>query len=178
MAMEITRVRKLAEVVERGMLCGVGTTKTLAKADLEAKVEQAITGSYDPELITFDGETVLVHRTPQGWAYRAITTCRLAEDGVLDMANRSMVRGYDTREQAVQAAIYHAVSLSIRTRDWRTEGDLPAILTDPVYRQRVLATGRYERAYDWAKANMAELEGDIVACGRWATEHQNDSRFS
>lgn len=56
-----------------GPVIGVGRTKTEARADAERAAAQAMNGEYRPVILTRDGHTALVWRTPfSGWQYHII----------------------------------------------------------------------------------------------------------
>lgn len=61
-------------VVHHGMP-GQGKNVTEAKKDAGRKLEQAVSGSYEPAVISFRGQAVLVYRHQFGWDY-----CTLADE--------------------------------------------------------------------------------------------------
>lgn len=52
---------------------GSGRTMTEAKKDAGRKIEQAMTGNYQPVMLQSRGIIIILWRDPQGWRYNIIT---------------------------------------------------------------------------------------------------------
>jgi hypothetical protein len=64
-----TTTRRTVKTVERGMLDGKGETLTAAKRDLGDRIDEALTGSYDPAIVGSGAYEAVCYRRPDGWWY-------------------------------------------------------------------------------------------------------------
>lgn len=83
--------------VKHVQVCGInGTGNTIKEARENAldKIETMLDADYSPRLIDVCGMQLIVYRQPFGWNYKLPSNC--------------ISCGYDTREDAVRAATFHA----------------------------------------------------------------------
>ena len=157
--------------VSRGDLTGTGKTVADAKKDLERRIDEALTGDYDPIIVNYNGCSCIVYRCQYGWVKKNLTTEKMTENGFVD-TNYSC--SYNSKDEAVQAAAYHVLSSGSKLDEFHKDEDIPAFLTDPRRRRDLLSTARFQRAYAWVMSNPTEGVTDLH---RWACEHNNDPRF-
>lgn len=154
---------------------GTGRTVTEAKKDAGAKIERALTGSYEPTLLSSRGFIVLVYRDPDGWRSAIIAD----ETGVRERVSHSSGRA--DREEALGEAFANLAQLS-----WDGQEEHPPcleVMTGKIRAghetRRILAdfvTWRgFQLAYRAAKKDQPNA-GDC-AWHRWACEHGSEFAF-
>jgi hypothetical protein len=163
------RVRGL----ERGRLTGAGATVKEARVDLEAKVDAALAGSYDPVLISCGAYMAVIWRAPDGWYYRLREFADVRATGLHEVAGGG---NYDDRESCVQAAAFHVLDIGSGPDDFHVDADIPAFLAHPGKRSTLLSNARFHRAYAHARANGLGAGDDDWH--RWACDHSRDPEFS
>lgn len=160
-----------------GPIAGKGRTLSEARADLNAQLEQAVTGSYEPAIISYNGYHAVVSRTAWGgWQYRTYGPERpLITEGVTD-AGGCVMLGNVSRNEAIQSAAFHVVQLGcpLFTRD----DEIPAFLADPRRRRDLLSWCRWQRAYRYAQQNRPEGRSNEHEWHEWACWHASDPMFA
>lgn len=165
-----------AKTVEQGMLTGQGATVTEAKASLKAKVEAALTGSYEPATVTHGAYTAIVFRQPDGWYYKLRVSVDYTVSGILTVyASNS---GEADRDASIQRAASHVIDIGSGDDEIHGDGDIPAWLTNVDYRRTILGNARFRRAWRWAKENKPEGLDTDHEWHRWACHNDRDPRFA
>jgi len=97
------RYGKITEVWHGG-LQGTGRNITTARADLAAKVDAALEGSYVPVLVHVADSPLaaLVWRDLQGWQYTIIGTSEKPSGAIVSMLNGSSSSGPDATAKDVE----------------------------------------------------------------------------
>jgi hypothetical protein len=169
-----TRRRKTKTYgISKGLLHGTGESATEAKADLNRQVDAALEGSYSPAIVTFDGQTIVVYREPQGWVYKRFDSGEITGEGITDV--RWMSCGTHSRDDMIQQAAHHVISLSSQSTEYRTDADIPAFLTNTELRRSLITNARFQRAYRFAKESRPDKDsGDWHY---WACSNCNDEQF-
>lgn len=153
----------------RGDMTGSGQTAATAKADLESQIDTALTGTYEPRIVTHRGHSALVYRTPSGWQY-ALLREQVAESGIHGVG---FISSAASRERCLQSAAHLVISAASGPDDIYDDADIPAFLEDAELRDTLISCFRFYRAHRWAKNNG--IVGDLH---RWACEHNNEFRFT
>ena len=173
--MTMTRNRRTTtHVADRGVLRGSGSTKAEAKADLERQIDNALTDDHDPALVSYDGETFVVYRTPWGWCYQRIETKQVTDGGIVDI-HWSSLEGLRSRQEVIQAVSHHAIQISPKSRDFHEDSDIPSFLTDKDMREDLLRHAQFHRAYQHAKSTMPDKDSNVWH--HWACQHSRDDQF-
>ena len=162
---------KRAKRVERGTLTGEGASVREAKADLSAKIDAALEGTYRPVVINYKSWTAIVYRDPTGWYY---------------LLNEQFLPGRDSfgycmhyhgdREVCIQHAAFHVLQNACDVYAIRNDADVPEWLSDDKLRSDLVYWCRWQRAAAWAKVNMPELDNNQLH--RWACEHNHEEQFA
>lgn len=168
--------RQTVKVVSRGNVDGYGPTVREARADLEAKVDKALSQSYEPILLSYGGYTLLGYGNPSSWTYKVLRRSDLDKAGPVDVGGCSVERD---RVSCLRSMAYHVVQLGMNIETTRADGDLPDFLTDPGHRRDLLQWARWQRAARWAMQNPAESGvADHNGAHAYACEHERDERFA
>lgn len=169
-----TRRRKTKTYgISRGALRGTGESAADAKADLTRQIDAALEGSYSPAIVSFDGQTIVVYREPQGWVYKRFDSQEITNSGVTDVRWNSC--GASPRDAMVQQAAHHVISLSRQSADFHTDADIPGFLTDVELRRSLIGNARFQMAYRFIKESEPN-KGDSE-WHYWACNHCNDEQF-
>lgn len=91
---------------------GSGRNLTAAKQDAGRKIEAALTGNYNPELLSCRGMSILVFRQPSGWDHVITALSNNPREGTLYAGGN-----YPTRQDAVNAAKNHLAQLAWECED-------------------------------------------------------------
>lgn len=149
---------------------GQGATVTEAKRDAGAKIESAMNGSYEPEVLSSRGWAIILWRSPQGWHSNIIAE---PKDGFRQRINGGS--GRDDRTAGRASALLNLARLS-----WDGSELIPPCLEE-VSRLSALNNGRdtdgrrllgefrswrgFQLAYRRATANgLADCEAHTWAC--------------
>ena len=101
---------------------GQGNTMTDAKKDAGRKIEEAMTGSYQPVMLQSRGIAVILWRDPQGWRYNTITD----EQGKLrEDAFRSYCSGRTDYYEEYASALLHLAQMT-----WDGQEERPPCLDE------------------------------------------------
>lgn len=165
-------VRRKLFIAERGDLESSGPTKSEAKANLERKIDFALTGSYRPVLVKCGPYSVLVWREPSGFSYSILRDTET--DGIHEPSSCAV--GFESRDEAINAACAHAFQIGADITAIRTDSQIPDWVRLPRDRDNILCLGRFQRAYRWAKENQPEgiSPDDGNALHRWACDHDRE----
>jgi hypothetical protein len=168
-----TTTRRTVKTVERGMLDGKGETLTAAKRDLGDRIDEALTGSYDPAIVGYGAYEAVCYRRPDGWWYKMIERSDPSWRGVRDISGGG---GYPTREQCVQAAAFHVLDIGAGPDEFHQDSDIPDFLTSSGLRRDLLGNQRFRRAWRYARDNG--LGATDHEWHGWACDNSRDPRFS
>lgn len=157
---------------ERGNLTGRGPTKAEAKADLESRIDAALSGDYDPAIVRHGDRAALIYRETDGWRYKMLDIASIPA-GLSDAHARN---GADTKTECVQSAAFHVIQIGSDIDSIRTDDDIPAVLADPGKRADILSCFRFYRAYRHAKNTMPDLPE--WQWHQWAGQHSRDDQFA
>jgi hypothetical protein len=161
--------------VERGMLEATGATITEAKAGLDAQIDDALSGSYDPAIVKHGEYSAMVYRTPRGWEYRLFDADRPMDAPGITNISGNCLMGNVSRAEAIQEAVAHVVGLD--GADYHTLDELPPFLTDRSKGYNIITTRRFNRAYRYAKANHPDGSEHGASWHAWAGNNMHDPRF-
>ncbi len=131
---------------------GTGRTLTEARRDAGAKIEQALSGSYDPILLPLPNGTIMVgFRTPtEGWAYWFWREGRLAG---------GCLCGITTREELERVMRRHAAQSTEDARYLEHPSCTPRDHQD--FQDHLV----WQRRYQDAKARgMTDTDAHLFAC--------------
>lgn len=137
---------------------GEGRNVTEAKRDAGAKIENALTGNYTPQLIRGStSEAVLIFREPSGWYYSPIHA---------DSTGRVCTIGsYDTQKEAERKARQH-LAQNIFTLDGL---DGSEVILDKADKREHATWIEYQRLYKaWRDTGLADQQAHEKACRRLA----------
>lgn len=85
-------------------MTGTGATKTRARQDAARKIEEALSGSYTPFVMSYKGMVAVIARDPtstlHSWGYKLYCHDEIGRDVWLDC-------NYETRDVAIQACARH-----------------------------------------------------------------------
>jgi hypothetical protein len=168
-----TTTRRKVKTVERGMLEGKGETITAARRDLDAQIEAALTGSYDPAIVGYGAYEAVCYRRPDGWWYKMVERADPYWCGVRDISGGGC---YPMREQCVQAAAFHVLDIGAGSDEFHRDADIPDFLTVPRLREQILSNQRWRRAWRYARDNG--LGATDHEWHGWACHNSRDPRFS
>ena len=169
----MTRRKRLPKVVERsqGSLTGYGSSITAAKADLAAKVAQALEGVYTPlHVVVPDSPlSALLWRTLEGWQYRIMGLGKeVTEVGVYCLHG---VCGSDAQDRDVveQSARFH-LAQCIFDFDGRTGLDVILDRFDRTVHTRWVQFQYQYRAWKVAGASDTQAHYNAGIHGCWPSE--------
>lgn len=154
---------------------GTGRNVTEARRDAGAKLQAAMEGSYEPELLESRGWVLVLWRDPHGWRHNTI-----AEGGTMRKdAFRCYSSGYRDRIDALSSALLHLAQMS-----WDGAEVLPPCLWEvqalSKFRgetgRRLIAEFRSWRGFQLAYKAATAAGLPETARHRWACE--NGSRFA
>ena len=172
--MATTAKKKAQKRVYCGTVSGTGENVTAARADLMKNLEAACEGTYDPLLITYKSNTILLWRTPTGYEYKLMRGDERTAEGVNRVSAGTIMGGTD-RNEAIQSAAHHVIS--VEGDDFHDESEIPTFLTDRQKRRDIIFCCRFQRAYRWAQANKPEGRDNDHLWHEWACWHANDEQF-
>jgi hypothetical protein len=121
---------------------GQGKNVTEAKRDAGAKIERAMTGSYDPAIVHYRGHAAIVYRSPDVWHYSLVSD----EEGFRE---RLCTTGaFDDKEVAMQRARYH-----VAQNAWQLSDGLavPSFVTDKSDRMNLESLAKFQIRYARAR---------------------------
>lgn len=159
----------------RGCLTGNGKTVNEAKADLNNQIDAALKDSYNPAIVTSGDYSAVVWREPDGWTYRVFPIDQIVQEGIFSPESCRRL-GNISRSDAIQQVAGHIVSID--GVDYHKDEELPAWLTDKKARSNVLYLCRFNRAYQWAKANKPEGRDNDRQWHEWACNHVHEDQFA
>ena len=90
-----------------GEICVVRPTQKEARDALIETVQEIISGSYEPAVLTFGGYVSIVYRETVGWHYRVNRIAELADGSVSTVG-----LGRSTRTEAIRSARRHLVQIA------------------------------------------------------------------
>lgn len=161
-------MKRLAEFTLHGFSA---TAKTVAEAKEKAKagLEKFVAEARSPRLVSFRGETAMVYRIPEGFAY-AFLRPRPGGDGLTDTG--SVHSDWKTWSAVEQAVLAHLMDNLLDAHEVYEDKHVPPALADRGKRDDIVYKARWQRAARKAKAVGAD---DIH---RWAGEHERDAEFA
>jgi hypothetical protein len=169
-----TTTRRKVKTVERGMLEGKGDTLTAAKRDLGDRIDEALTGSYDPAIVGYGTYEAVCYRRPNAWWYKMVERQGVSWHGVHYISGGG--GGYPTQDECVQAAAFHVLDIGAGPDEFHQDADIPEFLTVPRLREQILSNQRWRRAWRYARDNG--LGATDHEWHGWACHNSRDPRFS
>lgn len=165
------KTKTRTKTVERGMLTGTGETTTEAKENLSKQIDSALTGRYEPFVVSYGIYSAIVYRAPDGWKYRMLNDA--SKPGIHDVGF-GMHEG--DRDTVIQHAASHVIDVGSNDDEFHKDEDIPSWLTDKHARSTILGNARFRRAYRYNKETYPG--GCDSYWHRWACENANDPRFA
>ncbi len=96
---------------------GEGATVKDAKLDAGRKIEQALSGAYNPKLLVLEGHAILLARSPQGYGYSIVT------DGEKSL-KPGMVWATSNFQDESEAEAYARYHLAQIAWNWNNDADV------------------------------------------------------
>lgn len=152
------KTEKTACLVNYLGMSGVGPTPTQARHQAAGLIEQALTGSYDPQIINYRNNAALVYRTPlYGWCWKLIQISGILETGLL----MGIGNPTDSLDQAIAEARMEVAKLGWRSSDPTTA---PSFILDIGQRHEFQAWATGQVRYREARAKgYGHIEAKLYA---------------
>jgi hypothetical protein len=150
----------------RGPLAASGATWKEVRANLDAMVDDALAGDYQPTLLTYNGNSALVYREPSGWCYVLVTHTPGGKSW-----NRCH-QSVGTRQDTIDYAAYHIIQNGVDIQAVHVDSDLPDMLESRSLRSDLVLWCRWQRA-----AKVAQDRGEPNVHQR-ACDHYLNPEFA
>jgi hypothetical protein len=125
---------------------GQGATVKEAKQDAGRKIDALHQGTWEPVIVTWRGETVLIHRTLEGWLSRFLQH----KDEPLKVSTGCQFHGTDDLKAVIRSVQSHVVQLG-----WTFEDPIdlfPDFFTNEADRREAISYRQWQIAYRKFKA--------------------------
>lgn len=154
-------------------MTGEGATLREAKLDALAKVDAALAGSYDPEIVAHRGSVKLIWREPDGWRHATI-----AHRGVPEtrMPGGKYYPADPDLDTARRKALFDLAQITWVPADLT---DVPECVTDERDRRELVSYFMFQLAYRFGREEqgMSDAEAHRMACERAAEGARSYAEF-